>query len=385
MIGLVATLYEFQREWRIRFDEGNEPFDLTGNRLEGGEIVSEVELAGLYREAILSQRSIEPDPTIIRSTLYNAMRYFGTDHDRAIRRSNNVSFVEGQDSKCNAACVYDTRNGLGAEFTSDIFSPETPDWAWPNLLRALTHEAYHLSVETESDYPALFPNKEKYGVLGEYTITGGKRGFRRLETHSNSVNLLHFTGKYDTYSFLEEFFAEVGAVSYGERMREAGLKGIEQYGTLWGYGFLGYPALGQGIVDMFDTKGVDGHESWQKWWGDAIDLGRVNRLHYDSDRFKFLSRIGERVMEKNARPDNDVLSPQDVAALGIVAFVDFVMFEFTEHQVLTTLISNQLNKDVIMENALTLYDALQQTQVNLSTEARLRMTPHATTPTLFHV
>ena len=61
--------------------------DLYGERLEGGEIVDDKSLAKLYKEAFSSGRPLEIDPTIIRSTAYSAMRFFGVEEEVARKRS----------------------------------------------------------------------------------------------------------------------------------------------------------------------------------------------------------------------------------------------------------------------------------------------------------
>lgn len=103
-------------EDKIYTDEGNEDFPVAGELLQGGEIVNDQELADMYLEAVEEGRPIEPDPTMIKSTVHNAMRFFGMDEKTSSRRSQNISISNSEDNGCGmsaAACTYNSSLVLG--------------------------------------------------------------------------------------------------------------------------------------------------------------------------------------------------------------------------------------------------------------------------------
>lgn len=359
MVGI--PLFDYIKEG-FYSGEGEEPFALAGEKVQGGEIVEDSALAGLYKEALESGRTLEPDPTIIRSTIHNTMLFFGTPRQRAEVRSQNVSLSNGDERlegcRGGAACVYDTSDGLGVEITPRLFYVEDVRWGWLALLQALAHEAYHLSVRRVDERPRI----EDFGVLGKYNIFEDIRGFWRSEEYQGEIGdlvnrvIVHGSGGSSPTSMAEEFFAEVGKDRYFQHLSTLGLGDSEdiegaKYSTP-------YPFFRQGIVDVQDTKGDGTNPSWQEWWGGALDFRLIDRLHYRSDRMPFFEGLGERIVEMNVNPKSKTLSRQDTAALGLVAYNDFFDYDLTNHELLSSLTENPIDPESIVANAQILLEKL---------------------------
>lgn len=348
-VGL-ATSYWYLREIRSR--EGNEEYDMLGEKLQGGEIIDDRELAQRYLEAIETGRPLEPDPTIIRSTLYNPMRYFGTSERLAKRRSENVSISQDEVGMCLGACVYDSANGLGAELNSEIFAEERGKLGWILSLLAMSHEAYHLSVRDVLDREG----EEDYGVLGSYRYSREKRGFFRGEEQyqgefSDLINASPpvLVGEGITrISLPEEFFSEFGKLRYYKYILSLGL-GVNSEANMY-RAYSPFPNFLQSLVNIQDTTGVEGRASWQDWWGDALSAKTIDKLHFQSDRFSLYRGIGERILFWNEN-ENSQLSEGDTAALGVVAFADFVEYDLTENEILTSLVKEPITPDLIASKA----------------------------------
>jgi hypothetical protein len=338
--------------------EGDEDFPLAGERVVGGEIVEDSDLAYLYKEALDSGRPLEPDPTIIRSTLHNAMHFFGTRRHLAERRCQNVTLSNGHEGLMGcgggAACVYDTTDGLGVEITPSLFVSGDVQFGWLDLLQALSHEAYHLSVKAVDDRPRV----EDFGVLGKYNLIEDIRGFWRSEDYQGQVgdlaNRLVATGggRPILTSMAEEFFAEVGRERYLKHLMPLGL---DESDSMSGVGYpTPYTFFRQGVIDVQDVQGVGGNLSWQDWWGGALDPEKVDRLHYHSDRTGLFEGLGERILYLNRNPRSVSLSRENTTALGLIAFNDFIDYDLSHHEILFSLTERPIDAEAVIAYANTL-------------------------------
>ena len=359
VVGAVVAVPVYEQLREVFYTgEGDESFPLVGERMQGGEIVDDSELTRLYKEALESGRPLEPDPTIIRSTIHNAMLFFGTGREVAERRSQNVTFSGGgqrlEGCGGGAACVYDTSGGLGVEITQHLLNNEDVQQGWLDLLQSLAHEAYHLSVRRVDDRPGV----EDFGVLGKFNLHKEIRGFWRFEEYQGEVGdlvnrrIINGNGSPTPTSIAEEFFAEVGKARYFKHLSALGL-GDSEFIESTGY-TTPYPFFRQGIVDVQDTQGVGTSMSWQEWWGGALDIERVDRLHFQSNRMQLFEGLGERILFLNPSPENEPLSKEDTAALGLVAYNDFIDYDLTNHKVISSLIDSPISPETIVADARTL-------------------------------
>lgn len=360
-IGVGASALESHLREENYTGEGNEDVPLAGEILKGGEIVSDEELSYLYLQAIREKRPIEPDSTIIKSTVHNAMVFFGMDEGTAARRCENISISTGEDKRCergDLACVYDSSLGLGLELTQRPFSREQ-NWGepWVNLSLILSRSAYTMSVDMIDDREL----REDYGVLGEYLITYDKRGFTAKETYRGGVgDLLRRTIILDSQTNetasmdqTEQFFSDLGQIRYFKRLLSLGLDRNENAVKYEDFAF--YPFMGQGLVNIQDEEGIGGAESWQDWWGEALKFDRVDKLHRESDRFGLFSGIGERIVERNINQGSIELSTENTAALGVVALSDFIDYHLSSYRIVGSLEAELLSPASIIRHADWLY------------------------------
>ena len=328
--------------------EGDEPYDLYGEELEDGRIIGEDALVKKYLEGIEDGKPLEPDPTVIRSTLYHAMRFFGTDRTNALRRSGNVSISQSPEGACASyACNYDSSKGLGVEIGSVAFDADYGQIAWIHLAQRLAHEAYHVSVGRVREIYSV----EDYGVLGKYRISGEVIGFGRDEEYKGEVgDLMKRPMRLNSdsqeaveISVPEEFFAESGSNRYYGHLLSLGLN--ESYlASLWKDYFI-FPFMRQGFINIQDTTGIEGRASWQEWWGGDLSFDKVDRLHLASDRFGFYKSLGQRILSINGK--SQPLSEEDTAGLGIVAFADFVDISLSGYEILTSLAHEPITQKAI--------------------------------------
>lgn len=335
--------------------EGNEDFSLAGELLEGGEIVDNASLAQLYKEVIDSGKPVEADPTIIRSTVYNGMLFFGTSESLAAKRSQNITLskenrgLEGCGG--GAACVYDSSLGLGVELTPQSIFNGDSESGWLALLQVLSHEAFHLSVKRVNDRPRV----EDFGVLGKYRISKDTRGFWRAEEYWGELGdlmertILNENGDRYPVSFVEEFFAELGNSRYFKYLMSLGLGDLEIAQALKDATV--FPFFRQGLVDVQDTQGVEGNLSWQDWWGGVLNFAKIDKLHYGNDRVGLFESLGARIVYLNKNPDSQNLSREDLAGLGLLAFNDFIDYDLTNHQVIVSLVEGPIREEVITAKA----------------------------------
>lgn len=344
--------------------EGNESYGLYGELLEGGEVVDETELVQMYLKKMVEEVPIYPDPTMIRSTIFNAMKFFGMDDETSSRRSKNisVSLCSEENTSCTHFYSYDTSSGLGVEINDGALDPKDGPTAWKNLLLALSHEAYHLSVRKVDDRKSI----EDYGVLGIYESVKNKRGFfSSSEECLGEIDLInrdHFENvtRAKRFSLPEEFFAELGMLRYFDHLLSKGLENSSLVDKT--KMTVGYPIFVQGLVDIQDTKGEDGSMSWKDWWGRALEFDHVDKLHRKNKRHTLYKGVGERILYHNASTKMWGLKGPDIAALGVVAFADFADYELSNRQVLNNLISFPLNPELIKNMASILHDRIAETQ-----------------------
>lgn len=345
--------------------EGDEPYDLYGEELEGGRIIGEDAMVKKYLEGIEDNKPLEPDATLIRSTLYHPMRFFGTDRTAALRRSGNVSISNLPEGACSAtyACNYDSSKGLGVEIGTLAFDADYGQIAWIHLAQRLAHEAYHVSVGRVREVYSV----EDYGALGEYRISGEVRGFRRDEEYKGEVGdltkrpmrLNSDSQKAVEISVPEEFFAELGSNRYYGHLLSLGLN--ESYlASLWKDYFI-FPFMQQGFVNISDTTGVEGRASWQEWWGGDLSFDTVDRLHLASDRFGFYKSLGQRILSVNA--NSQPLSENDSAGLGIVAFSDFVDYSLSSYEILNSLVHEPITQKVIVRKGKFLVERIAEQEI----------------------
>lgn len=340
-------------EWWADFTytgEGNENNVLAGKPLEGGEILDVQSLARLYLEAITKNWPIEPDPTIIRSTLYQAMRFFRLAKGLALKRSQNITISTSEESLCvGAACVYDSSSSLGVELTEKLFTEQGNPQTWLRLLHLSAHEGYHLAVDRVDDRKGV----EGYGPLGKYEMVKDKRGFKRDENHLGPVDLIRrfFAGSLGESFWInlpEEFFAEVGRMRFVNYLETLGLNISSVINE---YSHTSFPFMAQALVNTQDTKGVRGLDSWQKFWGDSLKPERVDYLHRTNNRLAFYEGVGRALLSKNPHRRSHSLSPEALAGLGVVAFADFADHGLSNYQVLTDLIRQPITEDLIITKA----------------------------------
>ncbi|MEK7113112.1 MAG: hypothetical protein AAB875_07440 [Patescibacteria group bacterium] len=335
--------------------EGNEDFSLAGELLEGGEIVDNATLAQLYKEVIDSGRPVEADPTIIRSTVYNGMLFFGTSESLAAKRSQNITLSKENRGlggcRGGAACVYDSSLGLGVELTPQSIFNENSELGWLALLQTLSHEAFHLSVKRVNDRPRV----EDFGVLGKYRIFKDTRGFWRAEEYRGELgDLMKRTIPYENgerypVSFVEEFFAELGKSRYFKYLMSLGLGDLEIAQAL--KDATAFPFFRQGLIDVQDTQGAGENLSWQDWWGGVLNFADIDKLHYKNDRVGLFESLGARIVYWNKNPDSHNLSRENLAGLGLVAFNDFIDYDLTNHEVIFSLVEDPIREEVIAANA----------------------------------
>ncbi len=321
-------------------DEGSATGLLKGKEM-AGEIIDEEELVKRYYEVLSKEGSAEADPTLISSTLYHAMRFFGLEEGKARRRAQNLYLAnetEMEESVCQGglSCIEDTLKGLGVQFSEKAFINNL----WDSVFIP-SHEAYHLSV----DRVLYGYYEEDYGFLGRFSGNGSRLGFasRESEAQEPDLDLISFdfkdpeTGRKAALLLAEEFLAESGKQRYFKRLTDRGLKEIPEADE---YAFsASYSIFYQGLVDVLDTKGREGHESWQKFWQYQLDPSVTDKLHLYGERKKFYKNLGDVILHKNKNSRKFNLSENDIAGIGVVAFADFAIYKATKHEILQTLIS----------------------------------------------
>lgn len=313
--------------------------------LENLGIVDLIDLSERYSVSIKSNRPLEIDPIIVRSTLYNGMFFFGARHQTAIQNSQfiptpiNVGCGVGI-----PICSYDTPERTVVEISSQFpgFLPSDPA-SWVMHAHVLSHESYHLDINKTQQVDM----EEDYGVLGKVKVVGRKRGFWQETITENSLaeKLIIATislpdGTRHEFSLLEEFFAEHGRRRFYRKLLSAGLVNI----PIARVDYSGYHLFDQSLVKLDD-------KSWQVFFGGAVEPARVDYLHRNSDRYGLLTGVGEAIQRRNTYGRDRYLSTPDKAALGLVALSDFAKFNATQNRVLSNLTKNRLTPDLIAEGA----------------------------------
>lgn len=251
---------------------------------------------------------------------------------------------------------------------------------WIELLLILSRGAYQLAVESVDDRETV----ESYGVLGECKIIKDKRGFHRNENYQGDVANLLFRPylEEDKIQYWveapEQFFADLGQIRYFKHLLSLGLDKNEIVKTYQNFAF--FPFMQQGLIDIQNTEGVGGAEPWQEWWGEALKFDRIDELHRESDRFELFYGIGERIVEKNNNRYSVELSAENTAALGMVAFSDFVDYQLTNHRILASLERKALSPASIVQDAVWLYFRMhEEDQLPLPLEqAQMKPNPTST-------
>ncbi len=338
---------------QLRNDEGNSPITLSGKELNGGEIIPENQLIEKYRQILDNNSPIEVNPTIIRSTLYHAFRFYGMDDNFARRHAQIISITEDSESFCpGTSCSLNSNKGLGIELSTNLFKNHSPDPInWIILLHDLTHEAYHNSINRVRQEN----NFEDYGPLGSYYGFVEKRGFVRFnEKYDGQTDLIRRQYRLTSKSqylgtIAEEFMAENGWQRYYKHLLSNGLN--QSARALTFDGMTVFEFLDQGLVNTLDEQGSGGHISWQKWWGDSMNPDQTGKLHRQNDRSEFCHGLGQAVLNNNPLQSTFTLPDEDVRAIGVIAFADYADFNLTNYQILTSFINGTVDKQKIQDRA----------------------------------
>ncbi len=308
----------------------NSTLNPAGEPLKGGEIITEPQLINAYVNAIGQHRPMEIDPTIIRSTFFNAMTYFSLDKDSALKRANYMFTAQTGKGNCpETFCTYAAPPpwGVAAELTNKFFNGNTNIESWVALLVDLAHEAYHA---TSSVNGKTYPYTEDYGFLGQLVNKGSHTGFSpNLEEFRGDKNLNFFdrniyienSNRFYNISIFEEFLAEWGKIRYLNHLLANGLEKSPEMATFKD-GFLGliaYPNFTQSLVDIFDPV-------WQNYWtlSNQMKPEIIDNLHRFGKQFEFFFALGNIVLNQNNQMRTASITPADRAGIGVLAFTDFI-------------------------------------------------------------
>lgn len=124
----------------------------------------------------------------------------------------------------------------------------------------------------------------------------------------------------------------------------------------------------QGLVNFLDSEGTTdaygNHSiSWQEWWGEDLTPEATNKLHFENNRYGLFQRAGERIKFRNHHPESLPLSPENTAALGLVALTDFIVYPATGNEVFWSLVNEPLSEPTLLAKGMQLHLALQRTRV----------------------
>lgn len=307
-----------------------------GEFLPGGELISEKELISFYNKAIKERAAVEANPTIIKSTLYHALKSFGMSDELARIRADRVVIADKVEQACvsgSSSCVYDKDKGLIIELGPNFFVSADSSAPWEKALSELSHEAFHLNVDLVDDTSSV----ESYGILGSAYIASGRRGFSSTERYDGILGgLIKFR---NNHSIIEEFSAELGRRRNIARLVSNGLNPIKDMS--------GYHLFTQGLMNFEDTKGDGKSASWQAFLGN-LSFSEASRLHRENNREEFFRRFGQAVVRNN--PQAKVLDAELTKAAGVVAFTDFANHPVTGYNILFSLSQKPLNETVILQS-----------------------------------
>ena len=328
--------------------------DLESERIQGElikteKLVEDEELVKLYIEKIQNNMPAEPDPTIVKSTAYNAMGYFGLDEAIRRRRIERISYDSPADQLCRGGiCTY-WANGDIAMVIKQLALEVNNNNAlnWVAFLNFIAHDSYHLAVDSQDNREQV----EEYGVLGKIKVGWGKRGFfanledyRGIIGEITNVKIKGNDGKSVLrINLLEEFFAEWARYRYVNHLKQFGLDKLNM--QVRPELISGYPIFTQGVVDI-DSKTLG---SWQDYWGGSLNPVRVDNLHRQNKRRELLQGIGDRITALNRNSSSELLSEGNTAALGLIAFADFSDYKLSGHGILRGLLTSALNPDIIYD------------------------------------
>lgn len=300
-------------------------------------------LADTFVQNHLSNRPVNPNPTIIRSTLYHGLRFFGADHQKAALHTRIIS--DSGEQCPGALCVYDLKMGLATQVNAELIN-RAPNWI--AFAQALCHESYHLDVKVADNAYT----EENFGILGRVKIEGKRRGFSSTNFMQSPADklvakevTLIVEGQKSRINQLEELSAEYGRIRFfRELISKSGwaVPESEQSRT-------GYPDLLQAAVDMDNTERINGTQSWREFFYDSIDPQTIDRYHRSNNRYGFLLQLGEAVRRRNGQ--YTYISKQDTAALGLVAFADFADIAISNRNLIGRLIQYRITPELIAHTA----------------------------------
>ncbi len=357
-LGLTTTACYFMAK------DIKETLDSYGEHLKGGDILYDKPLADLYEKILSSEKPLEINPTIIRSTAYSAMRFFGTEEKIARKRSKNIFLVEretgeGVCSRGSGCSYHNGLRGLSMELEKGMFSEGR---SWLDFLKIMAYESAHLSVAKSRRGEMI---TEDYGILGKVTDDKGRWSFAgSLESYEGAAKFLMERSISNSlegntiFNYLEEFYAVLGEVRYPEYLMSLGITKTE---TIHEWTGVSYSFLQQAVVDLYDNSEL----GWKNWWGEAMDFRTLDRFHYTNDRIGFFKNVGRRVMEKNTSGKVANLSEGNIAALGLVAFTDFVECDLTGHNIIYRLGTESINETAIAEEAMALLEVIPKRELNM--------------------
>lgn len=341
-VGAIGTRSLLNSDTKPRHDEGNEPTAPGEYLIRPNDIVNETTLIAQFHDFLDGKKVDQTQLTA--SIVYNASLFFGLDEATARRRTEKTRFLTGTDTglctNITDICVTDSSSGLSVEVGSKVFdSVPNPE----SMFGFFTHEAAHMAVTTIDDSSST----EDYGVLGNIQNRRDRRGFASNALYSDALyGLVERIEPKSNNQFIlpEEFFAEVGKITYIDHLIHRGLKvKLENLYT-------GYPGIDMGVVN-YTSKDVT--SDWQKQLG--LPFSQLADMHLKAQRHELYLTIGTQIKKLN--PLHPSLSPENTAALGVVALADFTQIDLTGYRFIN---DKLLNENITPQSIL--YAARQLTQ-----------------------
>ncbi len=299
---------------------------IEGGRITDAEIISENELISFYNSVIDTDKNVEANPKIMRSTLYHALRFYGMSDKIARERTKTISIDTEAEKFCRGAiaCSIDTEEGAIIAVNNSFF-----EYGWSGALQILAHEAAHSAIDKVDYVKAV----ESYGELGSIGVHGDRSGFSADGNYAGPVDYIMYLGDPigGRINVAEEYFAEVARRKYVKYLEGRGLKKPE---LITPYEDLNF-AINQ-LVDDHPESDV----AWRNVLGKDLSFESMNSYHKKNDRRGFFMKIGLDLI--GANKNGLRLSSENIAAVGLVFFHDFVQYDMSKHEISKSLLQDPI-------------------------------------------
>ena len=276
--------------------------------VEGGKIVNDGRLIDLLNKAG-NKKEVFPDPTLLKSTVYSALRYHGLSANMAHKAASQVYIGD-----------LPNQDGLaGLDKNTPFLVVDNSNFeegrSWSSLVHLLGHEATHIS--STPDIKSVI--SEDYGPLGKAYMYGRIYGFSATdEEFKGPFNFIYpkASGK-ELPNTIEEWAAEVGRINF---IRHLGNKGLSNEYTE------------SVTADHLSCRCHAFLEpSIRREYRSASDFPEWLLVqHRENKRAEAFLQIGKVTLEQNPNLDEDSLSEASTRGLGMLSFSAFVYEHYTK-------------------------------------------------------